>query len=73
MELLDEMKLDKHEWQMKMPEWISISQRDLDEYELEFHYWDISRGLCHYVRWESLPNALAEMILWLHENKYLTF
>ncbi len=22
---------------------------------------------------ETLPNALAEMILWLHENKYITF
>lgn len=23
--------------------------------------------------WETLPNALAEMILWLHENEYITF
>ena len=23
--------------------------------------------------WDTLPNALAEMILWLHENKYISF
>ena len=23
--------------------------------------------------WDTLPNALAEMILWLHENKHITF
>jgi hypothetical protein len=26
-----------------------------------------------YIHWYSLPNALAEMILWLHENNYISF
>ena len=73
MEMLDVLKLDKHEWELTMPEYIKIIQRDVNEYELEFSYGNVYCWKCHYIRGTNLPNALAEMILWLHENKHISF
>lgn len=52
-----------------------------DEDGNEF-YQEFWKGWCHYIWFEDVehmvtsdttPNALASMILWLHENKYITF
>lgn len=29
--------------------------------------------IAHDALWETMPNALADMILWLHENKHISF
>ncbi len=75
MELLDEM-----------PNWITVKYKDWDvwNYKLEIgRQWtseSIEAYYAHYVElnWAyvfclgTLPNALAEMWLWLKENNYLT-
>lgn len=74
MEMLDEMPSDIQVWSED-----EFDTYDLSIFKLEEKTFCIRYSLSEYVdeyieefNW-TLPNALAEMILWLVENKYLTF
>lgn len=66
MEMLDVIP-ERHKW------WFLVMFKDNVWYRedwifcVEEDWWMLEWG------WERLPNALAEMILWLHENNYISF
>lgn len=66
MELLDELPQSIIKFQLT--HWLSMYKRD---------FWDNLWQVCYYNNWsgiyrrDTLPNALAEMWLWLKENNYL--
>ena len=62
--------LDVIPWEIK-EHYLSIVKQMNGQYDICYQELFVSWEL-HNTEW-TLPNALAQMILWLHENKYISF
>lgn len=70
MEMLDVMPRFLETKHMR-PVYLDIEKRFAPEYTVNYQEDSVNKAFIFF-RWE-LPNALAEMILWLHKEGHITF
>lgn len=73
MEMLDlipaELTMRHEAWESALETGLELSKTSVS---YVFYDWG-DRHETMYFAMETLPNALAEMLLWLHENKHISF
>ena len=69
MEMLDIIKIPLHH-RLSIDKMFDID--DWEWYKVSFYSSEHFNDLIRWFQW-TLPNALAEIVLWLHENNYITF